>query len=63
LLLVPLKVSPVDIALVMILQQHLPLLKRLAVAVAGTGPSIDDLGALLAFAVGVGARIERVLEH
>src|SRR5215469_3814353 len=37
--------------------------KRLAVAVAGTGPSIDDLDALLAFAVGVGARIERVLEH
>jgi hypothetical protein len=33
----------------------------MAVALAGT--SVDDLGALLAFAVGVDARIERVLEH
>jgi len=46
-----------------ILQQDLPLLKRLAMAVALASPPVDDLGALLAFAVGVGARIERVFEH
>ena len=63
LLLVPFELRPVDVAVVVILQQNLPLLKRLAVAVALPGTSVDDLGALLAFAVGVGARIERVLEH
>jgi hypothetical protein len=49
----------VDIAIVVILQQNLPLLKRFAVAVAPPGPSVDNLGALLAFAIGVDARIER----
>jgi hypothetical protein len=33
------------------------------VAVARSGTSIDDLGALLAFAVSIGARVERVLER
>src|SRR4051812_9145880 len=46
-----------------ILQQDLPLLKRLAVTVARPSPSIDDRSALLAFAIGVGAGIERVLEY
>ena len=62
-LLVPFELRPVDVAFVVILQQNLPFLKRFAVAVALAGASVDDLGALLAFAVGVGARIERVLEH
>jgi len=53
LLLVPLELRPVNVAVMVILQQNLPLLKRLAVAVALAGPSVDDLGALLAFAVGV----------
>jgi hypothetical protein len=48
---------------VVILQQDLPLLKRFAVAVALASPSVDDLSALLAFAIGVGARIEWVFEH
>jgi hypothetical protein len=61
--LVPFELRPIDIAVVVILQQNLPLLERSAVAVALAGPSVDDLGALLAFAIGVGACIERVLEH
>jgi len=56
-----LKLHPPDVALVMILQQNLPLLKRLSMAVALADTTIDDLGALLTFAVDVGARIERVL--
>jgi hypothetical protein len=48
---------------VVILQENLPLLKRFAVSVALPGAPIDDLGALLAFAVGIGSRIERVLQH
>jgi hypothetical protein len=63
LLLVSFELRPVDVAFVVILQQNLPFLKRFAVAVALAGTPVDDLGALLAFAVGVGARIERVLEH
>jgi hypothetical protein len=63
LLLVPFELRPVDISVVVILQQNLPLLKRFAVAVALPGASVDNLGALLAFAIGVDARIERVLEH
>jgi hypothetical protein len=63
LLLVPFELRPVDITVVVILQQNLPLLKRFAVAVALPRPSVDNLGALLAFAIGVDARIERVLEH
>jgi hypothetical protein len=60
LLLVPFELGPVDIAVVVILQQNRPLSEWLAVAVAGSGTSVDDLGALLAFAVGIDARIERV---
>ncbi len=63
LLLVPFELGPIDIAFVVILEQNLPLFKRLAVTVALPGATIDDLGALLAFAVGVDARIEWVLEH
>ena len=63
LLLVPFELRPVDIPVVVILQKNLPLLKRLAVAVALPRTSIDDLGALLAFAVGVSPGIKRVLEH
>jgi hypothetical protein len=61
--LVPFELGPVDVAVVVILQQNLPLLKRLAVAIARSGTSIDDLGALLALAVGIGTRVKRVLEH
>src|SRR5580704_4682257 len=61
LLLVPFELRPVDIAVVVILQQNLPVLKRLVVAIGLARPSVDDLGALLTLAVG--ARIERVLEH
>jgi len=63
LLLVPFELGPIDIAFVVILEQNLPLFKRLAVTVALPGATLDDLGALLAFSVGVDARIERVLEH
>jgi len=63
LLLVPFEFRPLDVALMMVLEENLPLLERLAVAVALAGASFNYLGTLLAFAVGVGARVERVLEH
>jgi hypothetical protein len=47
----------------MILQQNLALFKRSAMAVSLAGASIDDLCALLAFAIGVGPGIERVLQN
>ena len=61
--LVPLELGPSDVALVVILDQDLPPLKRFAVAVAAAGLAIDERGALLAFAVGVGPGVEGVLEH
>ena len=54
---------PVDVALVMILQQDLAVPKRTVVPVGLTRPAINDLGSIDAFAVGVGAGIERVLQH
>jgi hypothetical protein len=62
-LLVPLELLPVDIALVMILQQDLAVPKRTIVPVGLARPAINDLGSIDAFAVGVGAGIERVLQH
>jgi len=51
--LVPIKLPPIDVALVVILEQDLPVFKGSAVAVALAGAAIDDLDPLLAFAVGV----------
>jgi len=62
-LLVPLELLPVDVALVMILQQDLAVPKRTIVPVGLARPAINDLGSIDAFAVGVGAGIERVLQH
>lgn len=62
-LLIPFELGPVGVTIVVILQQNRPLLKPLAVAIARSGTTIDDLGALLAFAVSIGARVERGLEH
>ena len=46
-----------------ILQQNLAGLKRFAMTVGLTQTSVDNRGALFAFAVGIGTCIERVLEH
>lgn len=54
--LVPLELGPGDVALVVIPDQHVPGLERLAVAVGLAGAAVDHGDALLAFAVGVGAR-------
>jgi len=62
LLLVPLELRPVDVAVVVILEQNLPLLKRFVVAVALAGATVDDLRAFFTFAVGVSACIEWVLQ-
>ena len=51
--LIALELGPVHVTLVVILQQNLPLFKRLAVAIALPRPSFDDFGALLALSVGV----------
>jgi len=61
--LVPLEIGPSDIALVVILDQDLPLLKRFAVTVAPTRLTIDQRGPLFAFPIGIGAGVEWVFEH
>src|SRR5689334_14559258 len=61
--LVPLELRPIDVALVVPLQQHLPRLGRPAVAVALARATVHDRGALLAFAVDVRPRVEGVLQH
>jgi hypothetical protein len=48
---------------VVILQQNLPLFKRLGVPITLASPLVYDLSAFLAFAIGIGAPIERVFEH
>jgi Protein of unknown function, DUF488 len=63
LLLIAFKLFPVDVALVMILQQDLAVAKGTIVPVGPTRPAINDLGSIDAFAIGVGAGIERVLQH
>ena len=55
--------GPIDVAFVVLLEQNLPLLERLAVTVALTGAAVDDRGALLAFAIDVRPRVEGVLQH
>src|SRR4051794_40791630 len=54
---------PIDVAVVVLLEQNLPLVLRFAVPVALAGATLHDRGALLAFAVDVGAGVEAVLEH
>src|SRR6202007_1299369 len=61
--LIAFKLLPVDVALVMILQQDLAVPKRAIVPVGLARPAINDLGSIDAFAVGVGASIERILQH
>src|SRR5215212_8365457 len=61
--LVSIKLPPIDVTLVVILEQDLPFFKGSAVAVALAGAAIDDLGPLLAFAVGVCTRVEGVLQN
>src|SRR3546814_16117143 len=59
--LVPLKLTPIDIAFVMILEQHFPRSKGLAVAVTFACPAIDNLGSLLAFTIDLDPRVEGIL--
>ncbi len=61
--LIAFKFLPVDVALVMILQQDLAVPKGTIVPVGLTRPAINDLSSIDAFAVSVGAGIERVLQH
>jgi hypothetical protein len=63
LFLVPLKLLTVDVTFVVILQQDLTVLKRAMVAVGLARPAVDDLGSVDAFAVGIDASIERVLQR
>ena len=60
--LVPLKLTPIDIAFVMILEQHFPRSKGLAVAVTFACPAIDNLGSLLAFTIDIVPSVEGVLQ-
>jgi transposase len=61
--LIPLELWPSDVTLMVILQQNLALLKRLAVAVALAEAAINDLRSLLAFAVGICSGVEGILQH
>jgi hypothetical protein len=63
LLLIPFEFLPLNVAFVVILQQDLAVLKRAMVAVCLARPAVNDLGSVDTFAVGVGAGIERVLQH
>jgi hypothetical protein len=63
LLLIAFEFLPVDIALVMILQQDLAVPERTIVPVGLARPAINDLGSIDGFAVSIGAGIERVLQH
>jgi hypothetical protein len=63
LLLIALELVPVDVALVMILQQDLAVLERTVVSVGLARPAINNLGSVDGFAVGVGAGMERVLQQ
>src|SRR5262245_41029695 len=61
--LIALELRPADVALVMILDEHLPRAHRLVVAIALTRTTIDDRGALLALPVRVDAGIEGILQN
>src|SRR5829696_9465745 len=61
--LVPIKLPPIDVSLVVILEQDLPFFKGSAVAVTLAGAAIDDLDPLLASAIGVGPSVEGVLQN
>ncbi|OBP75061.1 hypothetical protein BAE42_30890 [Mesorhizobium loti] len=61
--LVSFKLIPIDIAFMMIPEQHVPRCERLAVSVAFTSPAIDNLCSLLTFTIDVDPCVERVLEN
>src|SRR5689334_5278257 len=60
--LVPLELRPCDVALMVILDQDLPLLERLAMPVTATGLTLTEGSSLLAFPVDIDAGVEGVLE-
>jgi len=47
----------------MALEENLAVVERAAMAVGLSGATVDDLGTMLAFTVGVGAGVKRVLQH
>ena len=61
--LVALELRPVDVALVMVLQQNLPLLHRLGVTVCLPHVPIDDLGPTLVLSIRVDTSVEGTLQH
>ena len=63
LLLVPFELRPVDISCVVVLEQNLAIFEWFGMSVALACAAIDNLGSLLAFAVGIDACIERSFEH
>jgi len=63
LLLVAFELRPIDVSLVMALQEDLAVFEGAVMTVGLPGTAIDNRGAVLALTVGVGARVEGVLEH
>jgi len=61
--LIAFKLLPADIAFVMILDEHLPCIHRLAMTIALSRPAIDDRCTLLTLSIRIDAGVERVLEN
>jgi hypothetical protein len=61
--LIALVLCPIEVALVMILQQDLAVVERAIVAVVLKGPAIDDRRPALTFAIGARAGAKEVLQH
>ena len=62
LLLIALELRPIDVALVVILQQNLPLLHRFAAAIALSHMPVHNLRLHLALAVAIGTCVEPILQ-
>ncbi len=63
LLLVTLELSPVDVTFMMTLQKNFALGEGAIVAVRLASSTIDNLGAVFAFTIGVSTGVEGVLQH
>src|SRR3954453_5136354 len=61
-LLITFELAPLDEAFVVFFDDNLPLVKRLAMLIGRTCTPLDQRRALLAFAVGIGAGVERIFQ-
>src|SRR5262249_33803693 len=62
-LLIALELAPLDVPFVVLLDDSLPPIKRLAMLVRRAHAAIDECRALLALPIGIRAGVERVLQY